>query len=104
MVGDCTANHSWINKADIQPSDSVSLNRIVVDNTAIQINDDRRWLQPILELMYSSYSRAFPSINTIHASFLRGLQEKHQTTQAQLLVNAAGHLSAVLSRIGFRFR
>ena len=36
-----TAIHNWIQKADLQPADGASPNRVAVDETAIQIDSDR---------------------------------------------------------------
>ena len=36
-----TAIHNWIRKADLQPANGTSPNRVAVDETVIQIDSDR---------------------------------------------------------------
>ena len=39
-----TAIHSWIQKADLQPTGDGAPNQITVEETVIRINDERHWL------------------------------------------------------------
>ena len=39
-----TAIHNWVQKADLQPTSDAAPNHIAVDETVIQVNDERRWL------------------------------------------------------------
>jgi transposase-like protein len=36
--------HRWVQKADLQPTGSVEPNHVAVDETVIQLNDERYWL------------------------------------------------------------
>jgi transposase-like protein len=36
--------HNWVHKADLQPEDGQSPDHVAVDETVIQLNDDRYWL------------------------------------------------------------
>jgi len=37
-----TAIHNWVQKAEIQPTSDAMPDRIVIDETVIQVNDERR--------------------------------------------------------------
>ncbi len=50
-----TVIHNWIQKTDLQPSNGPSLNRIAVNETAIQINSDRFWLYAAADLRTNEY-------------------------------------------------
>ena len=39
-----TAIHNWVQKADLQPESDAEPNHIAVDETVIQVNDQRHWL------------------------------------------------------------
>lgn len=39
-----TAIHNWVQKTDVQPSNDATPNQIAVDETVIQLNDERHWL------------------------------------------------------------
>jgi len=43
-----TAIHNWVQKADLQPPSDGAPNQIVIDETVIQINDERHWLYAVL--------------------------------------------------------
>ncbi|SDG27994.1 hypothetical protein SAMN05216218_12118 [Halorientalis regularis] len=43
-----TAIHNWVQKADLQPTSDGAPNQIAVDETVIQINDERHWLYAVL--------------------------------------------------------
>jgi putative transposase len=38
------AAHNWVQKADLQPADGESPDRVAVDQKAIRINDEQYWL------------------------------------------------------------
>ena len=39
-----TAIHNWVQKAELQPTSDAAPDHIAVDETVIQVNDERRWL------------------------------------------------------------
>jgi len=39
-----TAIHDWVQKADLQPASEVTSNHVAVNETVIQVNDQRHWL------------------------------------------------------------
>ncbi|GAB7011539.1 hypothetical protein JCM31271_34820 [Halorubrum trueperi] len=53
-----TAIHNWIQKADLQPANGASPNRVAVDETAIQIDSDRFWLYATVD----SLTNEFPTV------------------------------------------
>jgi hypothetical protein len=36
--------HRWVQKADLQPTDGADPNHVAIDETVIQLNDERYWL------------------------------------------------------------
>jgi putative transposase len=102
-----TAIHNWVQKADLQPTSEAEPNHIAVDETVIQLNDERWWLYAAVDpetnefLHVKLYSTRTTQL-TVH--FLRELKQKVPVTQATILVDDAHHLKAALSRLGFRFQ
>ncbi|GAA0249710.1 hypothetical protein GCM10009000_077460 [Halobacterium noricense] len=45
-----TIVYNWIQKANLQPTDGKSLNRVTVDETVIRVNDQRYWLYAAVDL------------------------------------------------------
>jgi len=39
-----TAIHNWVQSADLRPTSGAAPDHIAVDETVIQVNDERRWL------------------------------------------------------------
>jgi len=102
-----TAIHNWIQKADLQPADGASPNRVAVDETAIQIDSDRFWLYAAVNPRTNQFLHVdvFPVQNQqFTLVFLRDLKEKHHVDDALFLVDAGGHLTAALSRTSLRFQ
>ncbi|PHQ46333.1 IS6 family transposase [Halorubrum sp. C3] len=102
-----TAIHNWIQKADLQPADGASPNRVAVDETAIQIDSDRFWLYAAVDPRTNKFLHVdvFPVQNQqFTLVFLRDLREKHHVDDALFLVDAGGHLTAALSRTSLRFQ
>ena len=102
-----TAIHNWIQKADLQPADGASPNRVAVDETAIQIDSDRFWLYAAVDPHTNDFLHVdvFPVQNQqFTLVFLRDLREKHHVDDALFLIDAGGHLTAALSRTSLRFQ
>jgi len=102
-----TAIHNWVQKADLQPSSNAKPNHIAVDETVIQINDERRWLYAAVDPQTNEFLhvRLFPTRTTqLTLLFLRELRQKVPVTQATILVDDAHHLKAALARLGLRFQ
>ena len=102
-----TAIHNWVQKADVQPTSDAAPDHIAVDETVIQVNDERRWLYAAVDPETNKFLhvRLFPTRTTqLTMLFLRELQQQVPVTQATILVDDAHHLKAALSRLGLRFQ
>jgi putative transposase len=102
-----TAIHNWVEKADLQPTSDRTPKQVAVDETVIQINDERRWLYTAVDPGTNQFLhvRLFSTRTTqLTVLFLRELREKQHVDDATFLVDAAPHLTAALDRPGLRFR
>ncbi len=87
-----TAVHNWVQKADLQPDGGASPNHVALDETVIQINDQRYWLYVAIDpetnkflhiRLFSTYTTGLTEI------FLSELREKHDVETAVFLVDDA---------------
>ena len=72
-----TAIHNWVQKADLQPTSDAAPDHIAVDETVIQVNDERRWLYAAVDPETNKFLhiRLFPTRTTqLTVLFLRELQ------------------------------
>jgi putative transposase len=102
-----TAIHNWVQKADLQPESDAEPNHIAVDETVIQVNDQRHWLYAAVDPATNEilYVRLFQTWTTqLTVLFLRELREQQQIEQATFLVDGATHLASALDRLGLDFR
>ena len=102
-----TAIHNWVQKTDVQPTSNAAPDHIAVDETVVQVNDERRWLYAAVDPKTNKFLhvRLFPTRTTqLTVLFFRELQQHVQVTQATILVDDAHHLKAALSRLGLRFQ
>jgi transposase-like protein len=102
-----TAIHNWVQKTDVQPSSDRKLDHIAVDETVIQLNEERHWLDAAVDLETNEFLhvRLFQTPTTERTMlFLRELREKVPVTQATILIDAATHLIRALERLGLRFQ
>jgi putative transposase len=102
-----TAIHNWVQKADLQPTSDAAPDHIAVDETVIQVNDERRWLYAAVNPKTNKFLhfRLFSTRTTqLTVLFLRELQQQVPVTQVTILVDDAHHLKAALSRLGLRFQ
>jgi putative transposase len=102
-----TAIHNWVQKADLQPTSEVEPNHIALDETVIQLNDERWWLYAAVDAETNEFLhvKLCPTRTTqLTVHFLRELKQKVPVTQATILVDDAHHLKAALSRLGLRFQ
>jgi putative transposase len=101
-----TAIHNWVRKAELQPTSDVGPNQVAVDETVIQINDERHWLYAAIDPETNEFlhTRLFSTRTTqLTVPFLRELREKQHLDDATVFVDAAPHLTAALDRLGLRF-
>jgi transposase-like protein len=85
------------NVADLQPTDGADPNHVAVDETVIQLNDERFWLYAIVDSETNRllYLRLFPTRNlAISETFLAGLREKHLVDDALFLADSVPWLQA----------
>lgn len=99
--------HNWIQKADLQPRDGANPDHVAVDETVIQLGDERFWLYAAVDpdtnrLLHVKLS---PTRNqAITEMFLAELRDKHLVDDALFLVDSAPWLQAALDRHGLRFQ
>jgi len=102
-----TAIHNWVQNANLQPTSDTAPDHIAVDETVIQVNDERRWLYAAVDPETNEFlhARLFPTRTTqLTMLFLQELQQIVPVTQATILVDDAHHLKAALSRLGLQFQ
>jgi len=99
--------HNWVHKADLQPEDGRSPDQIAVDETVIQLNDERYWLYAAVDPQTNEllHTKLRPTTTKVLAhSFLAELNEKHDVDDAVFLVDGSQSLQAACHRHGFDFR
>jgi transposase-like protein len=99
--------HNWVHKADLQPEDGQSPNHVAVDETVIQLGDQRYWLYAAVdpetnELLHTKLEPT--RTNVIAHAFFRELREKHDVDDAVFLVDGAVPLKDACQRHGLDFR
>jgi len=102
-----TAIHNWVRKANVQPDSDAEPNHIAVDETVIQVNDQRHWLYAAVDPTTNEilHVRLFQTRTTqLTVLFLRELREQQQIEQATFLIDGATHLASALNRLGLDFR
>jgi putative transposase len=60
------ATHNWVQNADLQPTSDAVPDHIEVDETVIQVNDERRWLYAAVDPETNEFlhTRLFPTRTT----------------------------------------
>ncbi|SDG13970.1 IS6 family transposase [Halorientalis regularis] len=99
--------HNWGQKADLQPEGGKSPNHVAVDETVIQLNDQRFWLYAAVDPDTNEFLhvRLFPTRTIVLTKqFLQELQEKHDVADAVFLVDGAPWLQAALFEESLRFQ
>jgi len=98
-----TAIHNWAHDADLQPNSDVDPNHVAVDETVIQVNDQRHWLYAAVDPESNQllHVRLFHTRTTqLTVTFLRELRRKYDLDQTTVLVDDTNHLKAALDRLG----
>ena len=99
--------HNWVHKADLQPEAGRCPDHVAVDETVIQLNDQRYWLYAAVdpdtnELLHTQLE---PTRNNgLAHAFFTELREKHDVDDAVFLIDGATPLNAACSRHGLDFR
>jgi transposase-like protein len=99
--------HNWVQKADLQPAGGAVPDHVAVDETVIQLNNERFWLYTAVdpETNRLLYVKLFPTRNqAITEMFLTELREKHLVDDALFLVDSAPWLQAALHLHGLDYR
>jgi transposase-like protein len=99
--------HNWVHKADLQPESDKNPDRVAVDETMIQLNDEQYWLYDAIdpetnELLHTSLE---PTTNTVNAqTFLAEIDGKYDVSDAMFLVDGSHSLQAACHQAGYDFR
>ncbi|MFD1633795.1 IS6 family transposase [Haloplanus ruber] len=99
--------HNWVQKADLQPTDGADPDHVAVDETVIQLNDERYWLYTAVDpdtnrlLHIRLYSTRKQAVSEMYLSELR---EKHLVDDAIFLIDGAPWLQAACHRFRLRFQ
>jgi len=99
--------HNWVQKANLQPTDGADPDHVVVNETVIQLNDERYWLYAAVDLDINRllHIRLYPTrTQALTEMFLSELHEKHLVDDATFLVDGAPWLQAACHRFGLRFQ
>jgi transposase-like protein len=99
--------HNWVQKANLQPEPGKRPNHVAVDETVIQLNDQRFWLYAAVDPETNDFLhvRLFPTRTIVLTKrFLAELQEKHDVADAVFLVDGAPWLQAALFEENLRFQ
>ena len=107
-VGRCrTTVHNWVRKGDLQPEDGKSPNHVALDETVIQLNNERYWLLAAVDPETDEFLhvRLHPSCTIgLTKRFLRKLRQKHAVEDALFLVDGAPWLQTVLFELDLGFQ
>jgi transposase-like protein len=89
--------HNWVQKADLQPTGGADPDHVAVDETVIQLNNERFWLYAAVdpETNRLLHVKLSPTENqAITEMFLTELSEKHLVDDALFIVDSAPWLQA----------
>ena len=102
-----TAIHNWVQKSDLQPASDATPEQIAVDETVIQVGDDRHWLFAAVDPATNEllHVRLFHTRTTqLTLAFLRELGDGYDLKDITFLVDDAQHLKTALARLGHHFQ
>ena len=94
-------------KADLQPVAGKQPNHAVLDETVLQLNDQRYWLYAAIDPETNEFLHVTLSSTRTTALieiFPQDLREKHGVFDVVFLVDSAPWLTAALHQLGLRFR
>lgn len=95
--------HNWVHKADPHPEEGRQPTQVAVDETVVQLTDERFWLYAVVDTETSKflYTRIEPTTNSgLAQRFLAELRDKHDLADATILIDGSNSLSAGCSRLG----
>ncbi|MFC6765125.1 IS6 family transposase [Natrinema soli] len=99
--------HNWVQKANLQPTTGSQPDHVALDETVIQLDDQRYWLYAAVDPETNKFLHVkfYPTRTTaLTEMFLSELREKHDVQDAVFLVDSAPWLKAALHHLGLRFR
>lgn len=99
--------HNWVQKADVEPQSGRAPERIAVDETVIQIDDERHWLFAAIDPETDRFLHVglFPTRTLVSSEhFVSQLEAKQDVEDATFLVDGAPRLRSALFRHGLAFR
>ncbi|GGL65107.1 IS6 family transposase [Halocalculus aciditolerans] len=102
-----TTVHNWVQKAGLQPLNGASPDHVAVDETVIQLDDERFWLYTAVDPATNRllHVKLAPTRNqAITEMFLAELRDKHLVDDAVSLVDSPLWMQAALHRRGFDYR
>jgi transposase-like protein len=99
--------HNWVHKADLQPEAGKSPDHVAVDETLIQLDDERYWLYAAVdpetnELLHTKLEPT--RTNVLAYAFFAELCEKHDVDDAVFIIDCATPLKHTCTRHGLDFR
>jgi transposase-like protein len=98
--------HNWVQKSNLQPLNDADPDHVAVDETVIQLNDERFWLSAAVNPSTNRllHVKLSPTRNqAIIEIFLAKLREKHLVDDALFLVDSAPWLHAALHQHGLDY-
>jgi transposase-like protein len=99
--------HNWVQKANLQPTMGSQPDHVALDETVIQLDDQRYWLYAAVDPGTNEFLhiKLYPTRTTaLTEMFMKELSEKHNVQDAVFLVDSAPWLQAALHHLGLRFR
>ena len=99
--------YNWVDKADLQPVFGRYPDHVTVDETVIQLNDQRYWLYAAVDLDTNGLLHTkleSTRTNGIARAFFADLREKYHVDHTVSLVDGATPLNAACSRHSLDFR
>ncbi|MDY6765218.1 MAG: IS6 family transposase [Halobacteria archaeon] len=107
-VDRCRATvHNWVHKADLEPSGGVEPDYVAVDETVIQLNDERYWLYVAVDptTNYVLHARLYPTRNSyLTKRFLKELEQKHDIENSTFLIDQAPWLKSACHQLNLHFQ
>ncbi len=99
--------HNWVHKPDLQPEAGKNSDHVAVDDTVIQLNDERYWVYAAVdpetnELLHTSLELTTNIV--IAQTYLVKVSEKHDVSEAVFLIDGSHSLQAACQRAGYDFR
>ena len=99
--------HNWVQKAGLQPTEGKTPDHVAVDETVIQVDDQRYWLYAAVDPDSNEFLHVkLGTAQNLGLSeiFFRELREKHDVENAVFLVDGAQWLQEALRRHGLQFQ